>query len=187
MSNQRVAYAYAKSLMELAIERGELEEVYRDFLHLAKMARSNRDLELVMRNPIVSSEKKLNVLKALYKERGATEATMAFFEIICRKGREEVLADIAREFQVQYQLHNSIQVAEVTTTFPLDDKLRAEFSRIVLEISGMKEVKLTEKVNPDLIGGFVLRVNDRQLDESLSSKLRELRVEFSQNHYQSKI
>ncbi|GAB3231685.1 ATP synthase F1 subunit delta [Algoriphagus aestuariicola] len=187
MSNQRVAYAYAKSLMELAIERGELEKVYQDFLHLASMARSNRELELVMKNPIISSEKKLAILKALYEKRGATEATLSFFEIICRKGREEVLADIAREFQVLYQIHNSIQVAEVTTTFPLDDTLRAEFSKIIREISGMKEVKLTEKVNPDLIGGFILRVNDRQLDESLSSKLRELRVQFSQNHYQSKI
>ena len=187
MSNQRVAYAYAKSLMELAIERGQLEEVYQDFLFLAKLARSNRDLELVMKNPIVSSDKKLKILNALYQERGATKATLAFFEIICRKGREEVLADIAREFRVLYQIHNSIQVAEVTTTFPLDDTLRAEFSKIVLEISGMKEVKLTETVNPDLIGGFILKVNDRQLDESLSSKLRELRVQFSQNHYQSKI
>ncbi|GAA0879884.1 ATP synthase F1 subunit delta [Algoriphagus jejuensis] len=187
MSNQRVAYAYAKSLMELAIERGELEAVYQDFLHLANLARSNRDLELAMRSPIISSEKKLAILKALFEKRGATKSTLSFFEIISRKGREEVLADIAREFQVQYQLHNSIQVAEVTTTFPLDDTLRAEFTKIILEISGMKEVKLTEKVNPDLIGGFVLRVNDRQLDESLSSKLRELKNEFSHNHYESKI
>ena len=187
MSNQRVAYAYAKSLMELAIERGQLEEVYQDFRYLATMARSNRDLELVMRNPIVSSDKKLKVLKALYEKRGATEATLSFFEIICRKNREMVLADIAREFQAQYQIHNFIQVAEVTTTFPLDDKLRAEFSKIVLEITGMKEVKLSEKVNPELIGGFILRVNDRQLDESLSSKLKALRVQFAENHYESKI
>ncbi|MDX5338084.1 MAG: ATP synthase F1 subunit delta [Cyclobacteriaceae bacterium] len=187
MSNQRVAYAYAKSLMELAIERGDLEEVYQDFLHLAKMANSNRDLELVMRNPIISSEKKLSILKALYKERGAQEATLSFFEIICRKGREDVLADIAREFQVLYQIHNGIQVAEVTTTFPLDEELKSQFVKIVKEISGMKEVKLSEKINPDLIGGFILRVNDRQLDESLSSKLRELKFQFSQNLYQSKI
>ena len=187
MSNQRVAYAYAKSLMELAIERGDLEEVYQDFLHLATMARSNRDLELVMRNPIISSEKKLSILKALYEKRGAQAATLSFFEIICRKGREEVLADIAREFQVLYQIHKGIQVAEVTTTFPLDDQLRTQFVQIVKEISGMKEVKLSEKINPELIGGFILRVNDRQLDESLSSKLRELRFQFSQNLYESKI
>jgi len=187
MSNQRVAYAYAKSLMDLAVERGELEAVYQDFLHLATLSKSNRDLELTMRSPVISSEKKLGILKALFEKSGATEATLSFFEIISRKGREQVLPDIAREFQALYQLHHSIQVAEVTTTFPLDETLRAEFIKIVLEISGKKEVELTEKINPELIGGFVLKVNDRQLDESLSSKLRELRNEFSQNHYESKI
>jgi F-type H+-transporting ATPase subunit delta len=187
MSNHRVAYAYAKSLMELAIERGQLEEVYQDFLHLDNLSKSNRDFELAMKNPTVSSDKKLKILKALFGKRVTTDTVMSFFEILCRKDREEVLIDIAGEFQSQYQLHNSIQVAEVTTTFPLDDNLRAEFTKIVLEISGMKEVMLVEKINPDLIGGFVLRVNDRQLDESLSSKLRELRVQFSQNPYESKI
>ncbi|MBA4299509.1 F-type H+-transporting ATPase subunit delta [Algoriphagus alkaliphilus] len=187
MSNHRVAYAYAKSLMELAIERGQLEEVYQDFLHLVNLAKSNRDFELAMRNPTVSSDKKLKILKALFEKRGTTNTTLAFFEILCRKNREEALIDIAKEFQAQYQLHNSIQVAEVTTTFPLDDNLRAEFTKIVLEISGMKTVKLIEKINPDLIGGFILRVNDRQLDESLSSKLRELRAQFAVNLYESKI
>lgn len=187
MSNQRVAYAYAKSLMELAIERGQLEEVYQDFLFLGQLAQSNRDLELVMRNPIVSAEKKLKVLQALYEKRGATQATLSFYEIICRKGRAEVLTEIAREFQAQYRIHKQIQLAEVTTTFPLDDTLRSEFSKIVADITGMKEVRLTEKINPDLIGGFILRVNDRQLDESLSSKLKALKVKFAENHYESKI
>lgn len=187
MSTHRVAYAYAKSLMELAIERGQLDEVYKDFLYLAELTKSNRDFDLAMRNPIVSVDKKLKILKALFDQRKTTEAIMAFFEILCRKNRIDVISDVAREFQSQYQQHNSIQVAEVTTTFPLNDALRAEFTKIVLEISGMKTVKLNEKINPDLIGGFILRVNDRQLDESLSSKLRELKAEFSVNHYESKI
>lgn len=187
MSNHKVAYAYAKSLMELAIERGQLEEVYQDFLHLAELSKSNRDLDLAMRNPIVSADKKLKVLKALFEKRGTTEATLAFFEILCRKNRIDVITEVAREFEAQYQLHHFIQVAEVTTTFPLDAALRAEFARIVLEISGMKTVKLVEKINPDLIGGYILRVNDRQLDESLSSKLRALKAEFAVNHYESKI
>lgn len=187
MSNHRVAYAYAKSLMELAIERGQLEEVYRDFQHLADMSRSNRELELAMRNPILSADKKLMVLKALFAKRDTTDASLAFFDILCRKNRIDVITEIAREFEAQYRLHNSIQVADITTTFPLDDKLRAAFTKIVLEISGMKTVKLVEKINPDLIGGFILKVNDRQLDESLSSKLRELKAEFSVNHYESKI
>ena len=187
MSNHRVAYAYAKSLMELAIERGQLEEVYQDFLFLIDLVDSNRDFELAMKNPIVSSDKKLKILKELFEKRIANKTTISFFEILCRKNRESELTDIAKEVQVQYRQHNSIQVAEVTTTFPLDANLRAEFTKIVLEISGMKTVTLIEKINPDLIGGFILRVNDRQLDESLSSKLRELKAEFSVNHYESKI
>lgn len=187
MSNHRVAYAYAKSLMELAIERGELEEVYQDFLHLATLARSNRDLELAMKNPIIPSDKKLKVLKALYAKRGATKSTMSFFEIICRKNRENVLADIAREFQAQYNLYKNIQVAEVTTATKITDDQRAEFITIVKEIAGLETVQLVEKINTELIGGFILRVNDRQLDESLSTKLRILKTQFSQNQYESKL
>lgn len=187
MSNHRVAYAYAKSLMELAIERGQLEEVYQDFLHLAKLARSNRDLELAMKNPIIPSDKKLKVLKALFATRGATDTTMSFFEIISRKNRENVLTDIAKEFQAQYNLHHNIQVAEVTTATKITDDQRAEFTKVVIEITGFKTVELVEKINTELIGGFILRVNDLQLDESLSSKLRILKAQFSQNQYESKL
>ncbi|GMQ26434.1 ATP synthase F1 subunit delta [Algoriphagus sp. oki45] len=183
MSHERVAYAYAKSLMELAKERGQVEEVYQDFVHLAQMSDSNRDLKLVMRNPIISSEKKLNILQALYAKRGATEATMKFYEIICRKGRENVLPEMAKAFVKLYNIENSIQVAELTTTFPIDEKLRKEFKAVISRIAEAKEVQLVEKVNPELIGGYILKVNDKQLDESLSGQLKKLKSQIIQNQY----
>jgi F-type H+-transporting ATPase subunit delta len=97
------------------------------------------------------------------------------------------LTDIAREFQAQYNLHNNIQVAEVTTATKITDDQRAEFITIVKEIAGLETVQLVEKINTELIGGFILRVNDRQLDESLSTKLRILKTQFSQNQYESKL
>ncbi|MDR7128943.1 F-type H+-transporting ATPase subunit delta [Algoriphagus sp. 4150] len=186
MSNQRVASRYAKSIMELSLEKGRLEEVHTDFQRLTALAASNNELALVLRNPVVTSDKKLNILKALFAK-GADALTMTFFEIVSRKNREEILLDVAREFENQYNLHKSIQVAEVTTTFPIDDTLRSEFAEVVKEISGKKSVQLVEKINPDLIGGYILTVNDRQIDESLSSKLRQLKTQFTQNHYESKI
>ncbi|WP_268035586.1 ATP synthase F1 subunit delta [Algoriphagus sp. PAP.12] len=185
MSNYRVASRYAKSILELALEKGKLEEVHADFQKMTAIAASNREFSLLLKNPVIHSEKKLNILKALFPD--AQEMTKAFFDIISRKNREEVLLDVAKEFEVQYNLQMSIQVAELTTTFPIDAKLRKEFEAIVKEISGKETVQLVEKVNPALIGGYVLKVNDRQLDESLSSKLRELKNQFSQNHYESKI
>src|SRR5690606_38040575 len=121
MSYQRVASRYAKSIMELSLEKGRLAEVHTDFQRLTALAASNHELRLVLKNPIVNSEKKLNVLKALFTQ--ADQLTMTFFEIVSRKNREEILLDVAREFENQYNLHMSIQVAEVTTTFPIDDSL----------------------------------------------------------------
>lgn len=187
MSNHRAAYAYAKSLMELAIERGELEEVHQDFVHLGKLSKSNRDLELALRNPVIKSDVKLKVLNALFAVRGANRTTLAFFEIICRKNRADVLSDIAKQFQTQYNLHLGIQVAEVATVGQITESQREDFISIVKEISGMKKVQLVERINSELIGGFILRVNDRQLDESLSTKLRLLKTQFVQDHFESKL
>lgn len=183
MSNHRVASRYAKSILDLSIEKGLLEEVFEDFSSLANMARANRELGLVLSNPVLTSDKKLKVLKALYAKKSSA-LTIPFFEIVSRKGRENILIDVAKEFVAQYNQYMSIQVAEVTTTSSLTDTQRAHLIEVVKQISGKKTVQLVEKINLALIGGFVLKVNDRQLDESLSSKLKALRVQFSQNHYE---
>ena len=94
------------------------------------------------------------------------------------------MLEVAKEFIVQYNANKSIQVAEVSSASGLTDKQRTQLIAAVKEISGMKEVQLVEKINPSLIGGFVLKVNDRQLDESISSKLNALRVQFSKNLYE---
>ncbi|MDF2158868.1 ATP synthase F1 subunit delta [Algoriphagus sp. CAU 1675] len=186
MSNHRVASRYAKSILELSIDMGKLEEVFADFQKLSKIGSENRELELLLKNPVVKSDKKLAVLKALMQS-SAQEITLGFLDIVSRKNREEILLDVAKEFVNQYNQHKSIQVAELTTTFPIDEKLRNEFVEVVKQISGRKTVQLVEKISPELIGGYVLKVNDRQLDESLSGKLRILKNQFSQNHYESKI
>jgi F-type H+-transporting ATPase subunit delta len=183
MSNQRVASRYAKSILELAIEQGQLEEVFADFKALEAMGKGSRELVLLLGNPVVNSEKKLKVLMALFAK-GSAKLTTTFFEIVSRKNREGILMDIAKEFVFQYNRHKSIQVAELTTTVAIDEEQKKQFVSLVKEITGMKEVQLVEMINPDLIGGFVLKVNDRQLDESLSSKLKTLRMQLTKNYYE---
>ena len=118
MSNQRVASRYAKSILDLSIEKGQLEGVFEDFKSLAAMGKSTRELGLALSNPVLGSDKKLNVLKALFAT-GANPLTLSFFQIISRKNRENILLDVSKEFVVQYNLYRSIQVAEVTTTTAL--------------------------------------------------------------------
>jgi F-type H+-transporting ATPase subunit delta len=185
MSEFRVSSRYAKSLLELSIEKNVLENVHQDMLLLSSVIAANSDFAQVLKSPIVKSDKKIKVIKAIFAGK-SQEMTLAFYDILARKNRADLLIDIAREFQKQYNQYKGIQVAEVTTTFPLTDDLRNQFTTAVKEISGKDKVELVEKVDAKIIGGFILRVNDRQLDQSLSSKLRNLRLQFSHNQYEKK-
>ena len=94
-----------------------------------------------------------------------------------------VLPEIAKEFHTQYNFHKSIQVAKVITAVPLDKDLKSKVEKIVNQISVFDKVELKEEVNEEIIGGFVLTVGDRQIDDSLKSKLKALELRFSQNPY----
>ncbi len=182
MSEIRIASRYAKSLIDLAIEKGVLEEVHNDMQLFAATLKENRDLYLLLKNPIVNSDKKWTILNAVFGAK-VNEMTNAFFKIVSRKNRESNLPDVAAQFHVKYNEYKGIIRADVTTTFPLTEPMRLEFVEIVRKISGKKVVELHEKVDKSLIGGYILKVGDRQIDESISSRLTELKSEFSHNPY----
>ena len=180
MHDYRVASRYAKSLLLLAVERNLLEKVHGDIRMFSELCGDSRELVLLLQNPIVKHERKRAILGKIFE--GKVEGiTMAFFDIICRKNREKFLVDIAREFHHQYNVHNGIESATVITTTALTDDLRKEFERILIEISGKKSVEIEEKIDTDLLGGFILKVGDQQIDDSLSGKLNALRKQLIVN------
>ncbi len=177
MVESRAASRYAKALLELAVEQNVLNQVHEDMLLFIRTVDENRALLLMLQSPIVPHYKKHNILQELFQKR-VHPVTFTIFDIITRKNREGILYDIAKAFHDQYNAYNNIQVAQVTTTFPLDEQLRSKFKKITEETTG-KKIELQEKVDPKLIGGFVLRVGDRQIDESIKGKLQRLQYEFN--------
>ncbi|SNR76669.1 MULTISPECIES: ATP synthase F1 subunit delta [Hymenobacter] len=186
MSELRVAARYAKSLLDLAEERGTLEQVKEDMDLFNKTLDENRDLRLLLRNPIVKHDKKLAILRAVFGGK-VTDLTEKFFTIITQKNRESALEFIGSEFLDQYNRLRGVQSAEVTTAVPLNAVTRLQVVQLVRQQTGQQQVTLSEKVDPSLIGGFVLRVGDRLIDDSVSFRLRKLRTEFSKNPYQSQL
>ena len=178
MSEQSVAFRYAKSLVDLAIEKGVIDTVHEDMQFFDQVCDENRQLVLTLKSPIVKHVQKLAILSAIFKSQ-VNPVTFSIFEIITRKNREKFLPAIAQEFQRQYALYKNIQKVEVTTVSPLTDAQRADFIRIVAEATG-KTVQLVEKIKPELIGGYVLRINDRQIDTSVKTRLNELKLAFLQ-------
>jgi F-type H+-transporting ATPase subunit delta len=186
MSEQRAASRYAKSMLDLAQERGNLPQVKEDMDLFAKTLEQNRDLRLLLRNPIVKHDKKLAILRAIFGGK-VSEVTEKFFTIITQHNRESALEWVATEFQSQYEHLRGIQVAHVTTAQPLTPTLREEITQLVRRQTGLQSITLTEKIDESLIGGFVLRVGDQQIDDSVRNSLRKLRGEFTKNPYQPQL
>jgi F-type H+-transporting ATPase subunit delta len=184
MSEIKVGKRYAKSLIGLAAERGALDIVHADMKFFLKIIDENRNLELLLGNPIVHSYKKQGILQQIFFDK-INKITQSFLDIVVRKGREKYLVPIAKEFIEQYKILKGIQTAEIISASGLDDKLRKQVYDIVRN-STKSEVELIEKVDQKLIGGFVLRIGDKQYDASILSSLRKLQQAFAYNPYVKK-
>jgi F-type H+-transporting ATPase subunit delta len=182
MADSRVASRYVKSLMSLAIEQKAVDAVHSDMQVFSTLCRDSRAFTLMLRSPIIKHDKKKQILETLFA--GKVHAlTMAIFDIITRKNREPLLPAIATEFHTAYNDYKGIGEASITTAIPMDSKLRTEIEQMVKKLSDKKQVEIKEKVDADMIGGFVLNVGDRQIDASIKNKLKALKVKFSQNPY----
>ena len=186
MSQQRAASRYAKSLLDLAQERGTLEEVKQDMDLFAKTLAGSRDFRLLLRNPIVKHDKKLAILKAIFDGK-LSDVTMRLLTLITEHNRESALEWVATEFHAQYNILRGMQEATVTSAVPLTPESREEINQLVRRQTGLQDVELTEKVDPNLIGGFVLRVGDRQVDDSVRTSLRKMRTTLIENSYQNQL
>lgn len=177
MSEFRIASRYAKSLLELAQEKKALSDVLKDVQMLDGIAKSNRDFVLMLKNPIIHSGHKLTILRKLFKGK-VHNISMSLFEIVTSKHREMYLPEMAEAFLHLYNVSNGIVESTVTTVAPLSASLRKEVTALLNSLTDNKKVQLTEVVDPEMIGGFVLKIGDKQIDESVSGKLRELKLEF---------
>lgn len=181
MKQSIVATRYAKSLLNLAIERKELEQCYKDMQLISSVCAESKDLAIMLKSPVIRPDKKLAVLHGIFQKDLGTLSN-GFIEIITKKKREMYLENIATSFQDLYKRHNNITTAKVSSAIALDKTLKDKIMAIVKK-TATGDVDLIEEVNKDLIGGFVLRIDDTQVDASIQNKLNQLKKDFSKNPY----
>ena len=186
MADSRVASRYVKSLLGLAEEQGALELVNADMQLFASVCASNKDFTRMLKSPVIRHDKKLAILEAIFQGK-VNKLTMAIISMLTRKNREPLLPAIAVEFHNAYNVNKGIQKASVSTTFALDAKMKAEIEALVKKISGKTDIELQEKINPDLIGGFVLQVGDKLVDASIAYDLRAIAKQFENNDFIYKV
>ncbi len=181
MKITKAANRYAKSLLDLSIEQNKVEEVFEDMSNLAKTVEGSRDLQVMLNSPVIKPDAKAKVLTLVFSG-NVGEMTAKFIALITDKGRESLLGGIAHAYVIQYKIYKKVSQAEVISAAPLDAESRARIEAELQKLApGLSD--LTETVNPDLIGGYVIKVGDQMLDASVSTQLRELRREFTENLY----
>lgn len=177
MSELQVATRYAKSLIDLATEQKVLDQVNEQMLLFVQVCDENSELVAVLKNPIISLDKKVAVLQGIFS--GKVHAIVnAFFAIMVNKGRSGILLATAKEFINTYQQLKGIVRAKVTTAVALSDGAKKEITAAVKSM-GANEVVLDITIDPSTIGGFVLQVGDKQIDTTLKSKLNKVKKEFA--------
>lgn len=186
MPNPRLATRYAKSLIDLAIEKGQLEQVFADMQWLNAVCRSNRDFVNLLRSPIIKGDTKKKILDAITTGH-ISEITNGFTRLLITKGRESNLPEISSAFISSYKEKKNINTIQLTTAMPVTDKVRNAIIDQVKKTAGFQNVELEEKVDPDLIGGFVLQVGDKLVDASIAYDLRAIAKQFENNDFIYKI
>src|ERR1700726_3133695 len=121
--NPRLATRYAKSILDLAIEKGQLDAVYKDMVFLRTICRSNPDLVNLLQSPIIKSDKKRHILEAITTGR-ISPLTTAFNALMMSKGREAYLPETAAAFETQYKEYKGIQTVKLTTAVPVSEDLK---------------------------------------------------------------
>lgn len=179
MSENKAASRYAKSLIDLSQEQNALEEIKNDMVLLDQVIDSNPELEAILKNPIVPLDKKAGILDNIFGAK-VHAVTKAFLKLVVSKGRSAILFGTAKAFITQYNANKGIVTADVSSAVGLTEANRAEIVAIVKKETGANEVVIKEKINDKLIGGFILRVGDRQFDASILHGLNKLKKEFAQ-------
>lgn len=186
MSVTRIASRYAKSLIDLAVEQKKLDRIKEDVDSFQKVVEV-RDFYLLLKSPIIKPDKKLAIFEKIFLGKYDV-LTMEFLKILLRKGREQYLPEVAKEFLVQYRQIKGISVVKVTTAKPLSEHAIESIRQKLLDSVATKDhIEISTKVDPLLVGGFVIEFGDRLYDASIKHKLEKLKAEFKDNAYISQI
>jgi len=186
MSISRIASRYAKSLMDISIERKAVEETYQDILAFEGLL-ENRDFHNMLRSPVVPTARKADIFKGLFQGK-LSEITYGFFMLVIKKGREIIFPEIVKEFIKQYQAKNNIVTVRLITAVQLDEAGIEMVKKMLLNKKVIEgTINLQTKVNPKIIGGFQIEFTDKLIDASIKHKLDVMRRELAINLYESKI
>ena len=179
MSYTKITLRYAAAFFDLATEKGLIEKANEDMALLGNACTSNRDFVRMLQNPVIHADKKRKIISRIFGDT-VSKVSLSFMDLMIRKRRERYLPSIAEAFSDLYQVSKGIKTAYVTSAVSLADNEKASILDILGKITD-KKINLVESVNDKLLGGFVINIDDYQVDQSIAAKIKLLKKDFEKN------
>ncbi len=170
-----IAGRYASALFELANEAGQIDAVQADLNRFDAMIAESADLERLVRNPVFTADEQEAGVTAILDKADFKSLAANFIKLLASKRRLFVVRDAVKAFAVLADAKKGVARAEVTVAEALSDKNRKALAEALKATTG-KSVEISEKVDPAIIGGIVVKLGSRMVDSSVRTKLNSLKV-----------
>ncbi len=175
MKSTKAAGRYAKALLELALAQQKIEVIESNMQQILTVANEAHDFQVFLSSPLIKVDKKLEVIKSIFSN--FDDLSISFLEMVAVKRREAMITEIAAAFLSQLKDHRGIVSVTIISAKTLDAQTKAEITaKISASVKGTLEI--TENVDESLIGGFIVRMGDHQIDASVSNQLNRLKQEL---------
>src|SRR3954451_4638111 len=174
---EEIAQVYSRSLFEVAKEQDKLDDIRSELGEFADALDSTRDLQVFLFSPYFSTEEKKDGLRKILD--GADETFANFLELLVEKHRMPALFRIRRQYAQLWEEENRLLPVQVTSAIELDSDVVEQISERIAEQTDRK-VELSTTVDPNILGGLVLRVGNSILDASIKNRLEQVRRQVAQ-------
>lgn len=176
MNEGIITTRYTKALFQTAEEEKKSSVVYNDIIALEGIIKESPEFAEFLISPVLKESEKEKIIIQLFKE-SLDPLSLNFISLLIKNKREQHLPSICRCYQNLHKEKSGIQEGSILTAIPLEKKYKEEINQLIRRKFNV-DIDLEEKVDPSIIGGFVLRIEDQQIDASISSQLKKIKTQL---------
>ena len=175
MNDSKISVRYSRALFQSALEKKIIDKVNQDMIFISEICKIPETKEF-LHSPIIVPSKKSSIFHKML-EGNVEMITLSLIDLVVKNGREAYLPAIARVFIHETMKYKGITLSVLTTAVKVDTEVKKQIVDLISEVFSTK-VELEENIDPEIIGGFILRVDDNYIDASIRNKLRKIKKEL---------
>jgi F-type H+-transporting ATPase subunit delta len=175
MNDSKISVRYARAIFQSALEKKILDKVNEDMIFISEVCKTP-EMKEFLGSPIITPSKKEAILHKMF-DNNVEKITLSLIDLIVKNGREGFIPAIAREFMHETKKFKGITESVLTTAVKVDEGVKKQITDLIAGVFKTK-VELKEIIDPEIVGGFILQIDDSYIDGSVRNKLRKIKKEL---------